>query len=240
MLSVYGSYIYTIQEIMDLERMSRDQARRVTQVDQAKDQIEERAMNHFTDEGRVWMDAIIEKRMPPNRGQVGHLPVGGDLHFHSMGRVGGRDGATLSANLHHLGVLGQRQYVENLPAIFDIIGGIVMTEYRYFPVEVMCRCGFQGVNHAYYLHHHDGRVFGPVGYNCLFNKFHFGFVWAKVVRLSIKRIEEHDMTYGQIFNSRNINPVFDVVRGVNGEFSEWVLIIELLQDRGIIKQDLVF
>jgi hypothetical protein len=209
------------------------------QLDIAAAYVEQLAMDHFTEKGEKWRDWIIAGRMPPTRHEDGDW---GQLRFTAAyASTGNLDGRAACNNLHYpLEVLGDGDYFARLREIIEMLVSLKGVEYHWFHEPVMCRCGFHAVHNAYRPVFEGGRVVGPFGASCVFTKLHLGYVWAKVVMLALEATDpETGVTWGDIFNRRGVNEDFQNMMQ-NSIFKEWVELIQIFQDVGVIKADLLF
>jgi hypothetical protein len=162
--------------------------------------------------------------------------------------LGGRgvcDGKALVANLqasdrlifdHQFEILTEHNYHVGLKRILHMACNIDRVLVSNSEDRRLCWCSCCKSKLVFRVLCMDGSSIGNIGSHCVVSKFQPAFIWARVIRMA--STPAHGSTWGEIFNARGV--IYAALMARMGRFYEWALVIEVFQEQGVIKQDLVF
>jgi hypothetical protein len=238
-MSVYGSFVFSADDILHGGFIVRDSK----QLNAACRVLGARGVQQmFTDKGmafRRMLNTTFGFRVEPDP-----TPENVPMNI-ILGGHGRRDGKALVANLQasdrlifdrQFEILSIHNYHVGLKRILQMACNIDRVLVSKSEDRRLCWCSCCKSKFVFRVVCMDGSSIGNIGSHCLINKFQPAFIWARVIRMA--STPAHGSTWGEIFNDRGV--IYAALMALGRRFYEWALVIEVFQEQGVIKQDLVF
>jgi hypothetical protein len=237
-MSVWGSFVFSADDLYQMGIVTDSK-----QLSAACRVLGARGVEQmFTAKGMVFRK-MLNTRIGFHVGQD-HQPENVPMNI-ILGGHGRRDGKALVANLQasdrlifdrQFEILTDHNYHVGLKRILQMACNIDRVLVCKREDRRLCWCSCCKSKFVFHVVCTDGSSIGNIGSHCLINKFQPAFIWARVIRMA--STPAHGSTWGEIFNARGV--IYAALMALGRRFYEWALVIEIFQEQGVIKQDLVF